>query len=64
MKYKFVYDRGTTDMDWQFEGLVWEKAEYDGNFYMDGGQFSIAVDENNRSLSKKRSRQGVFVKID
>lgn len=63
MKYKFVPDVGV-EMDWQFEGLVWEAARYDGEFYMDAGQFSIRVDLDGRSLSFKETRQGVFVEIN
>lgn len=62
-KYKFVPDLDIT-LDPNFLGIVWESAEYDGVPYMDGGMFSIKVDENLRSLSEHKQRQGVFVKLD
>lgn len=62
-KYKFVPDIDKK-LDPNFIGIVWESAEYDGLPYMDGGMFSIKVDERNRSLSTHEQRQGVFVKLD
>lgn len=62
-KYKFVPDLDST-LDPNFFGVVWEPAEYDDVPYMDGGMFSIKVDENLRSLSEHKQRQGVFVKLD
>lgn len=64
MKYKFVPDAGI-QADWRFEGLTWEVVRYDdGEFYMDGGQFSIPINvEDIRSLSFRANRQGIFVEI-
>lgn len=63
MKYKFVPDAGV-QADWRFEGLTWELALYDGELYMDGGQFSIPINvEDLRSLSFRANRQGIFVEI-
>lgn len=62
MTYKFVPDIGV-EMDWKFEGLTWEVETLDDGFYMEGGQFIVAIDENYRSLSSKPNRQGVFEEI-
>lgn len=63
VKYKFVPD-ANVEMDWKFEGLQWELNRLGGEFYMDGGQFSIPVDLEGRSLSSRPNRQGVFVELN
>lgn len=65
MAYKFIA-HAEKQTDWKFEGVVWELSDHtdrDGAWYMDGGQFSIRIDEDFRSLSPKEDRQGIFVKI-
>lgn len=63
MSYEFIADKGV-NIDPKFYGLVWEIQTLDDSFYMEGGQFMIAVEEvcdYYKSLSSKANRQGIFV---
>lgn len=63
MTYTFIPDQGV-DTDLKFKGLVWEIHTLDVGFYMEGGQFSVAVErvcDYYKSLSTKANRQGIFV---
>lgn len=62
MKYKFV--PSTPEFDWKMKGVEFELVQYNGQFYMDGGQFSIPIDSDGISLSKHAGRQGVFNPIE
>lgn len=65
MTYEFIPEQGV-ETDPKFEGIVWEIDKLDDPFYMEGGQFSIAVEQvcdYYKSLSTKANRQGIFVCI-
>lgn len=61
-EYRFVGDEGVT-VDPEFIGLRWEIGFYEGETYMEGGQFSVKVNLNYRSMSNKDNRKGVFEEI-
>lgn len=63
MTYIFIPDQGV-EIDPKFEDIVWEIDTLDDGFYMEGGQFIVAVEQvcdYYKSLSTKANRQGIFV---
>lgn len=63
MTYTFIPDQGV-EADPKFEGIVWKIDTLADGFYMEGGQFIVAVEQvcdYYKSLSTKANRQGIFV---